>query len=518
MNPAERDQLIDALLDGAISEADFIRLEAEMLVDPAARQSYYQRLKLDTALRADAGAASDSPKVHAFPTRPFRWQPLAAAAALIAAAIVGWFAGHRPTNAPVAAATETVASGFGVLADEVDAVWSEGQSPIGRGDLVPAGALQLASGIAQIELFSGVTVVVEGDAEFELLSSMEMQVGRGKVRAHVPEQATGFRIRTANGDLVDLGTEFSLDVTSDHADLHVLDGEVEWYPSSATEMRHLTGGEAIRWATDGETTALELESQSIGDIAESLAARRDRRHEAWLAYVDGLVADPRLVAYFAMDEPRTLRDRSPLGHSGTVIRARRTADRWESPDGALDFSPTGSRARVVVPEELHSLTFACWARIDSLDRHWNSLFLTDGHELNEPHWQIMTDGRLFFSVKKRNTGGGDHTDKHIFYSPPVWNQAMSGQWMHIATTFDAEAEKVTHYIDGQAISEEKVPDGYLVDRVRIGAASIGNWSEPKRHDPAFAIRNLNGAIDDFTIFSAALSAAEISELFSAGNP
>ena len=63
----------------------------------------------------------------------------------------------------------------------------------------------------------------------------------------------------------------------------------------------------------------------------------------------------------------------------------------------MDFSATGSRVKVNVAQELTSLTFMAWVKIDSLDRWHNSLFLTDGHELNEPHWQIMDDGRLFFS-------------------------------------------------------------------------------------------------------------------------
>ena len=53
-------------------------------------------------------------------------------------------------------------------------------------------------------------------------------------------------------------------------------------------------------------------------------------------------------------------------------------------------------------------------------------------------------------------------------------------------------------------------------KTRIGAASIDNWSEPERHDPHFAVRNLNGAIDEFMLFNAALSAEEIDQFSQAG--
>ncbi len=42
MTPEQRHQLIDALLDDDISQADFICLEAELSVDPVARREYYE--------------------------------------------------------------------------------------------------------------------------------------------------------------------------------------------------------------------------------------------------------------------------------------------------------------------------------------------------------------------------------------------------------------------------------------------------------------------------------------------
>jgi len=48
MKSEDRDQLLDDLLEGDISEADFLRLEAEMIVDEEARGAYYNRLKLQS--------------------------------------------------------------------------------------------------------------------------------------------------------------------------------------------------------------------------------------------------------------------------------------------------------------------------------------------------------------------------------------------------------------------------------------------------------------------------------------
>jgi len=50
----ERDQLIDDLIEGSLSEADFLKLEAEMRVSSEARQAYYSRLKLTDSLRLES--------------------------------------------------------------------------------------------------------------------------------------------------------------------------------------------------------------------------------------------------------------------------------------------------------------------------------------------------------------------------------------------------------------------------------------------------------------------------------
>lgn len=525
MKQGELESLIDALLDSDLSEADFLRLEAEMQVRPEIRQLYYKKLRLDTLLSIEAEQTGKTSELTS-PRRTMNWHAIglgaAAAILLIASALSGWLVGKRPeTNLAGEVEREPLAVGFGVVSETADAVWQAGSAPIDRSDLLPPGRLNLDSGLIKLDLFSGVNVIVEGPAEFELLSSMVMSVTRGKVRAQVPEQAHGFRIETANGQLVDLGTEFSMEISPAHTDLHVLDGEVEWHPASA-DMRNLKQGEALRWSAEGEPTGLTLEPTSIADIESSLIRKRGQRRGRWLASVQERKRDPRLLAFFPMSQSglvrRTLSDESGNARDATIVQAQQVADRWGDPDAALDFSPTGSRARLILPGVQRSLSFVCWARIDSLDRQYNSLFLTDGHEIGEPHWQIMRDGRLFFSVKKRDWLGPQKLDKHIFFSPPIWDPSRSGRWMQIATTYDVDARLVTHYIDGEAISSESVPEGYLVENVRIGAASIGNWSEPEREDPSFAVRNLNGAIDEFSIYSEALSADEIAELYITGKP
>ena len=68
------------------------------------------------------------------------------------------------------------------------------------------------------------------------------------------------------------------------------------------------------------------------------------------------------------------------------------------------------------------------------------------------------------------------------------------------------------------VSTESIHDSNLVRDLRIGPAEIGNWGQPLRRTPWFAVRNLNGTIDELAIFNAALSANEIRQLYEQGKP
>lgn len=91
--------------------------------------------------------------------------------------------------------------------------------------------------------------------------------------------------------------------------------------------------------------------------------------------------------------------------------------------------------------------------------------------------------------------------------------------MHLASVFDGAKQTTTHYVNGIAVSMDQIPENLQADKVEIGAASIGNWSEPRyRNLPDFAVRNLNGTMDELILFSAPLTANEIYELYEDGKP
>lgn len=425
---------------------------------------------------------------------------------------------------------EATAQGVALVTRLVDVTWGDDQRPLDAGDALPPGRLELASGYVQIEFFCGATVIVEGPAELDLLSPLLARVHSGRLRAQVPPAARGFSLEVDDMKVVDLGTEFGVSVSDEEASVQVFDGEVE-LQQPESDKKLLTAGDALTRSSGGAYAETAVTPERFLDIAalESRAAgQSDQRYQRWQEWSRQLRNDRRLIAYYTFDQQgewlRRLRSSiEPKNQEldGAIVGAHQVSGRWSS-KAALEFKRPGDRVRVQIPGEFSSLTFACWVKIDSLDRWYNSLFLTDHYNQGEPHWQILDTGQLFFSVRYKPddvTGAAAKKQTHQpVISPPFWKPSLSGRWLHLATTYDADAGRTAHYLNGELLHEEVIDADLQVKTTRIGAASIGNWSIPTRPDSEFAIRNLNGSLDEFAIFAAALSADEIREMYDNGKP
>jgi len=426
---------------------------------------------------------------------------------------------------------EAQSHGVAIVTRLVDVKWKAGLQPLHIGDALQPGEFAIETGHAQIEFFSGATVIVEGPASLQLHSASLAHVRSGRLRAMVPPAARGFSLQVDDLKVVDLGTEFALSVSSEEASIQVFDGEVELH-QPAQKKRLLTAGQALTRTAGGKYIKAATTPQKFVDIS-GLASRANgqntARFQRWKDWSAELRQDPQLLLYYAFDQPQTSQRRLPCSITpvqrdldGAIVGANYVSGRWAS-KAALEFKQPADRVRVNVPGEHGSLTFSCWVKIDSLDRWYNSLFLTDEYNQGEPHWQILDTGQLFFSVRSKP----DHDGKgkplhgathHPVLSPPFWKPSMSGKWLHLATTYNAANGATSHYLNGQPLHTEKIPRKLVVKTTRIGPATLGNWSSPTRPEAGFAIRNLNGSIDEFAVFSAALTPAKIKEIYEHGAP
>ena len=95
-------------------------------------------------------------------------------------------------------------------------VWEPTDDPQpSEGDVLAAVRLRFGSGRARFSMLTGVVLDIEGPADVELIDSARVLCLRGRIRARVPAGAEGFLVLGPRSAVVDLGTEFGLNVETD---------------------------------------------------------------------------------------------------------------------------------------------------------------------------------------------------------------------------------------------------------------------------------------------------------------
>lgn len=237
IDPARRAELMARLRTDAEFRRAFVE-EIRMLGQLKAVQSTEPRW---LALGDELGWGADEPAVEvpledrvlnrlADPPSPrprasWRWPVALAASVLLVAGVtlVALFRGKGPTVQPSDALAYVA-----VLVKSDGAQWEAGGRPeLTEGSPVPGGRLRLKSGRATLALFSGVVLSMEGPADLDLREVDRVYCHQGKVRARVPAGAEGFVMLAPGSAVVDLGTEFALNVADGKVDLMLVEGKAE---------------------------------------------------------------------------------------------------------------------------------------------------------------------------------------------------------------------------------------------------------------------------------------------------
>jgi len=549
--PDEEREWIEAFLNGSIDDGAQSQLEDRLLRRPELRKVMRRVMALHHELRERAEDSSEgavdfwlAADLRAEPSnvvpmpdsgsfRRFLPIALAASIAFIFGLMFMSFTDRRESNLVLAPSPtsevveepEASAEGFAVVRNLFDARWVDERQALREGESLGAETIRLSGGVAEIQFYSGAAMVVEGPAEIVLKSAWEASCRDGVVRMRVPPAARGFRLNGPETEIVDLGTEFGLEVRGGKSRVEVIDGEISFKHRNGPE-RIVKKGDAWNLpsgAVEEPATEGGVSFPDSGDFDVLARSRRRQDFERWLAHRDSLSRDPRVIAYYTFDRPAPTAVIASVAEprntelDGAVVLAETTSGRWPGMKQALEFRRPGSRVRVRIPGEFGAFTFAAWVRIDSLDRRYNALFMGDGYGTGKPQWQIRDDGKIMLSVMVDDSRPNPHHAQdagfhRVYYSPSIWDQSMSGQWMHLASVFDPKRRQVVHHVNGQRVSLQEIEDDYLIKTLRIGNGEIGNWGEPFRETPWFAIRNLNGRIDELVILDAALTDEEVAQL------
>lgn len=259
------------------------------------------------------------------------------------------------------------------LSESVDAQWAFPLVAPHVGAPLQAGEYELGSGVVQLKFASGANTVIESPAKFTLISRDRVALAEGRLFGSVPKQALGFAVETPQATLIDLGTEFGIDVEADseESEFHVLHGIVEVCVTTtqaddpehveATTRRRLTEGFAIQVDKQGRMESVAVNADRFcRKVPSAIATGRSEPPESRVrgfavtgsievsehtppSLVGGTVTSNDTIRLFheqvdlTLSQPLEVNAYSPAG-------ARITSEQWRAaPRGTI---PAGTRVSV----------------------------------------------------------------------------------------------------------------------------------------------------------------------------
>ena len=517
--PGDTQSLVTAFME--VGEHPLARAVAEEAANPSEDGEEVAAGEEETYQLPDVAATcSISGRRRRF-VRMRMW--LAAACVLLVASVTVLMLSRRP--GPVSPMAIVGAQpGETTLAAAINASWED---PAGllQGQALPGSLLKLHGGAVRLDAPHGVTVIVQGPAEFQMDSASHLSLQRGSMTAHVPPEGVGFTVATPQARVQDLGTEFGVFVDGDsrtHAEVFTGKVQVNIDDGKRTlATRVLQADDAVEIA-DGAITMQPVNLQPLAFLRPEQFASIARTsgnlpYARWAAYSSALRQEKDVLAYYTFDNEAKSPTKLLNEAAATAGKADGTLDGATWDDGrfaakrSLRFDGK-SRVHINIPESTKPLTVAAWVNFESFieppsphDHQFMGIMLSDGSHQSAMHWQIMDGHRMELSIGVNND---DPVPFERYRTPNVIAADNLNKWTMLAVVFDRENSQVRHYINGRQTNISPIiaaPDPL------IGNAQIGNWDEVGAH-----YRGLVGRIDELAIIGRAMSRQEIEAMYSAG--
>jgi len=175
----------------------------------------------------DAGACLASNAPDASP-KGYLWFSIVSIAASLLLVLYVW---THPRHIPQDVATVT---------DVFQARWDQPNAMLTKGARLfdNRKEINLLGGIMKMQFDNGVQVVIEGPAVFSIEAYERMRLTAGKLYAKVPKQGIGFRVNSPNCGVIDLGTEFGMDVNDrGQTSVHLIKGKASLVTSAQQRLQ-----------------------------------------------------------------------------------------------------------------------------------------------------------------------------------------------------------------------------------------------------------------------------------------
>jgi hypothetical protein len=453
-----------------------------------------------------------------------------------------------------------------VMGRSLDAIWLDPSSIRPVGTNIPLGMPQvLSSGFVELTSFNGLAVIIQGPANFTVQKPGVITLSSGRLTARVPEKARGFTVDTAEGHIVDLGTEFGVAVDSaGQTDVQTFRGQITVnpaaQPANSQTQSLVVAGAARRIDSSGTVTAIAPDTTAFirpHQFEDWAALPKGTSYERWTAYSQVLRCDPDIIACYTFDNaaeaPNRLLNRSILGSAldGTFALGLSPADasaasanggaapssannptwatgRWPQ-KGALAFDPQ-NRSRIALPVSADDpLDFSCGSQTARP-------FTIAGWICPTKYGSIISKGPALAEQYAIDIDPSGHLRAWVRdpESDPDHPVAVVGStitldgrsWVHFTMTYEPSVRSVRLYIDGALAGEATAHSDMLLETaepIRIGARLrlMNALTAANVHSPFLGdlySSTFRGRIDELSLFRRAITAEEVKEMYELGRP
>jgi hypothetical protein len=261
MKPPDKElrRVTDAWHDGTISAEDALRLEQRLRDDGFARQYFFEISEIEASLsQLDPLAVVPAEIIRVRFGGWWKWA---------AVFVVGFLGGALTFVRGPAMKLEishSSAPSAAVVTGMRGVEWA-GANDGHSLNLSPGSSNKLASGLIEVTLASGTRALLEGPVEFEVSGANSMRLKYGKLVADVPKGAEGFNVIYPNGEVIDHGTEFGMDVARDgkSTTCGVFRGEIECRPQRVASRSFRLLEDHAAFIDDGKVLSVPFDRSNF---------------------------------------------------------------------------------------------------------------------------------------------------------------------------------------------------------------------------------------------------------------
>jgi hypothetical protein len=407
------------------------------------------------------------------------------------------------------------------ITNEFDARWSADDSARSqRSSVQVAEQLEIDSGIVELKLTQGVNLSVQGPAQWSIDGDNAVSLKQGTLVAQVPGQAVGFTVATPTAKIVDLGTEFGVEVdTTGQTNVQVLKGAVnvdyssrDGKSKSASRSVRMTAGTAKRFTTQPQN-ANEVSAVEIAPWLDNTSIQKRNKQQGLSAetrYAAAVLADRPLGYWrFSDTDGHRAEDASGHKHHGEYhgfVSANNPGICPNTSDRSVRFlgKQYGGYVQITDFELPASCTVELWAK--SANPRWNSY----GWLLSSraPHGLQITPAEAARSWQVYLNNADFHFAE---IGPHQGPSSIDDRFHQYAFSYDAVDDRGTLYCDGMLVHETAKVFG---DKPRHEAGRLTMYVG--RLAPEYPYESWGEAsVDELAIYEGVLPAAAIQRHFEA---